>query len=514
MTVVWSATRVLHLAAWLTVSGSGLLLGASRAPGAAAPALSLEEVVVGTLRANPDILLSAQQAEITRGTLLATSSSFDLNVQSSALAARLHATDTAGADALQKQLAYSIGLQRLFRNGVSLRPDVSFTRTGFDTFPGSATVNDTSVGLTASLPLLRDRGGVSTASGERAARHDYTASLLSLRHTTAQRVLAAVIAYWDYLSAESRQGVLVDSEHRAQRTADQTRVLVEADERTQADLTQILANLAGKRVARISSEQTLVEARQTLGLAIGLPAEEIERLPKAATLFPAPPAGDAPLAAPTGALADAFGQRDDWAAAEQDQRSADALLRGARSDLRPRLDLSLTTGYKAAETGLGLSQFFAPAWRRSPKLDATLQLSLAFPPANSRARGRLLQSAGAALQQRILIDDLRRRITTGVSVAAQALVRGAAGVHASEQAVRLSESTVQSEERKFQLGVSTLFDVIQAEDGLTSALLNQILSQRNYAVAIATLRFQSGRLVLGERDQPPSVPVESLLTPP
>ncbi len=511
MSRAWS--RTLHRAARLSLCAAGLLVPARGTVADDLARLTLDEVVVATLRSNPDILLSAQQAEIARGTLLAASSSFDLNLQSSAVGARLHGSDPAGAEALQKQLSYSVGVQRLFRNGLTLRPDVALTRSAFDTFPGSATSNNASLAVSASLPLLRDRGGASSASSERAARHDYAASRLALRHTTALRVLTAVTAYWDYLSAQAREAVLADSERRAERTAEQTRVLVEADERTQADLTQILANLASKRVARIAAEQTLVEGRQTLGLSIGLPAESIEALPEAGTPFPDPPSG-ATFAPTPAVFAEAFGQRDDLAAAEEDQRSVDALLVGARSDLKPRLDLGLTTGYKAVDGGLGLSQFFAPLWNQRPRLDATLQLSFQFPPANSRARGRLLQSAGAVEQQRIVTDDLRRRIATGVSVAAQALARGAAGVRESEEAVRLSQATVQAEERKFQLGVSTLFDVIQAEDGLTSALLNQILSRRNYAVAIATLRFQSGRLVEGAREETPSVPVQSLLTPP
>jgi outer membrane protein TolC len=64
--------------------------------------------------------------------------------------------------------------------------------------------------------------------------------------------------------------------------------------------------------------------------------------------------------------------------------------------------------------------------------------------------------------------------------------------------VELSRTTVENEERKFQLGMSTLFDVIQAEDQLTSALLSRISTQQRFAAARARLAFETGALV---RDQ-------------
>lgn len=499
----------------LAVAGLLSTCGLHEPVAAADPgALPLDEVLRATLASNPEIQLAVQQAESARGALLSSGAAFDLTLASTGAESRVHTSDPRdGADAIQKRLSYQVEVQRLFRNGISVAPDVALTRTSLSTLPGSSSGNTASVGLTLGLPLLRDRGGAESAASERAAAHDYEASLLALRHTTAQRVLSAVVAYWDYLSAQRRLDVSRASEERAQRTADQTRVLVQAEERTPADLTQILGNLASKKVSRISFEQAVVEAQQQLGLAVGLPAEQIPWLPPAATDFPIPPAPGALGTASQELVDGAYARRSDLAAAEQDLLATRSLLDGTRSELKPRLDLVVSSGYTTTGDGLGFGPFFTPLYRPGPKLDASLQLSFQLPLANSRARGRLLQTASASEQQRILRDDLRRRISTGVAVALQALQRGAAGVTESEEAVRLSESTVQAEQRKFQLGVSTLFDVIQAQDGLTNALLGQIQSQRNYAVAIATLRFQSGTLVFGQRDQP-TVETASLLSPP
>jgi outer membrane protein len=500
--------------AWVAIAALAATLPSRRST--AGEGLSLAEVVDRTLAASPEIQLAVQESEALRGSLAAAGAPFDLVLQSSGGASRLHTPGAregaTTAAAMQDQLSLALGAQRRLRNGVLLHHEVGLTRTDLFSVPGAAPSNVASVALSATVPVLRDRGGVVTAASERAARFDYEASLKGLQHTVALRVLAAVIAYWDYVSAQRRLEVFRSSQERAERTVEQTRVLVQAEERTTADLTQIRGNLAAKRVSRIAAEQAVIQARQQLGLVMGLPAEDVLRLPPPVTLFPG--LDGRPARAPEAALlAEAYARRADLMAAEQDLLSAETRWRASESELRPRLDLVFSTGYNAAEPGRGVGDFFQPLDPRGPRMNRSFSLRYEFPAANSLARGRLLQTSSAYNRQRIFRDDLRRRVSVGVEVAAESLRGGEAGMRDSEEAVRLLESTVEAEQRKFQLGVATLFDVIQAQDGLTAALLGQTQSQRNYAVAIAILRFESGTLLRDERGRP-AVDAAALETPP
>lgn len=475
--------------------------GAANPPSPPPPGLTLDAAIAQTLAASPEVALARESAALSKGALRASGALFDLLLNSSASYSRSHGVDPlAGVEAIDKQVVQSLSAQRLFRNGVLVKPELSLNRRSFSTRPGAATTNNAAVNLSVTVPLWRDRGGALSTSGERAAVDDYASARLSLEHARARQVLTAAVAYWDYVAAHRRLDVFRASEGRAQRILDETRVLVEAEERTQADLTQVSGNLSSKRVTRISAEQTLVEARQQLGLAMGLGADDIELLPVPLTDFPSAPAELTADGPPPDLLSRSFERRADLRAVQADVRAADTLLGAARNDLKPRFDLVLGTGYGDGQLGLGLEPFFAPLYRRRPRLDASALLRFQFPPANSGALGRLEQNQAVYGQQRIQEDDLRRRIASGVAVAWQALRRGQEGMQESRQAVQLQESTVQAEQRKFGLGVSTVFDVIQAEDGLTSAYLGQIQSQRNHAAALATLRFQSGTLLAPEAD--------------
>jgi outer membrane protein TolC len=498
------------------VLGSGVIVAGLAAHAAAADeiasgGLGLAQVVKVTLSASPELKLAAAQVEIADGALTVSGGVFDLTLTTTATASRTNLLDAMGAPAVEKDLVYTAGAQRLLRNGVLVTSEISLTRSLLSQSLGvDADIADVRLGV--SIPLLRDRGGASSAAAEQAAATDHEAARWGLRHTAAQQVLAAVAAYWDYQAANQRLEVLRSSEARAERMVEQTRALVDADERTPADLIQLRGNAASKRVTRISAEQDLINARTTLGLVMGLPADATAALPPPATAFPGPGAGAGRLDA-SRLVEQSYQRRADLAAADQDTRSASIRLEAARSDLRPRLDLVLDTGYRATEADDGIERFFWTVNQREPRLDGLVELRLELPLLNSAARGHVVQSSATHDQRDIVRDDLRRRIAAGVTLGLEAVAHAEAATLESAEAVRLFEAGVQAVQRKFQVGAATLFDLIQAQDALTGAQLSQVQSQHDYAVAIAALRFQSGLLVEGDRDAF-LVPVANLVIPP
>ncbi|MBK7536607.1 MAG: TolC family protein [Myxococcales bacterium] len=499
MTTLSRLARVLGsgvIVAGLAAHASADVAAADAAPGG----LVLDQVVQVTLSASPELKLAATEVEIASGELTVSRAAFELKLTTAATASRTSPLDANGARAVQQDFLVTAGAQRLLRNGVLATSEVSLTRSLLSRSLGADTAK-ADVRLGVSIPLLRDRGGASSAAAEQAAARDHEAARWGLRHAAAQQVLAAVAAYWDYQAAHRRLEVLRASEARAERAVEETRALVQADERTPADLIQLQGNAASKRATRASAEQGIVAARTALGLAMGLPADAIATLPPPATAFPKPASGAARLDA--GLVADTYRRRADLAAAEQRTRSASIRLEAARSDQRPRLDLLLNTGYRASDAE-SLDE---------PRVDALVELRLELPLSNSAARGQVMQSSAAQQQRHLAHDDLRRRIAADVAMAVEAVTHAEATMLESAEAVHLFETGIQAVQRKFQLGGATLFDLIQAQDALTNALLFDVESQRDHAVAIAVLSFQSGRLVEGDRDNF-RVPVADLVRAP
>ena len=72
------------------------------------------------------------------------------------------------------------------------------------------------------------------------------------------------------------------------------------------------------------------------------------------------------------------------------------------------------------------------------------------------------------------------------------VVEGVLRVRALEQAVRSSETVVQSTRRSYEAGSRTQVDVLNAEEGRVSALLDLANARYAYLLARITLRALAG----------------------
>ncbi len=494
------------------------LCGAGSPAAAQAPAgLSLEDVLQTTLRDNSNIQVAARGSDIRRGALVAAGDAFDAKLRSAfgsnrnnTLQGNARTSQTPWLDTSQTQ--YSFGVQKQLRQGVLIAPELSVSRTALPSL-GLDALSQANARLSVVVPLLKDRGGLITAASERAAVRSYEASRLQAEHVTAQAAATTVIAYWDYQAAGARVAVLTDSEARAQRLFDDTRRLVEAGERPPSDLNQVRGNVAAKRVNRIAAEQSVVDARVRLGLVMGLGPTEIAALPPASTPFPTVDAEAAEAIALPALVDGALGARPDLRATEKSVESARVLFDAARESLKPRVDLITSVGYAGLQVGgNGLASLFSPVFRNVPGADFSVAFRYEWGTTNAGARGILLQNESGYAQERILRQDLQRQIRTAVYQASESINRYGGSVTEAHQAVTAYEATVRSEQRKFQLGVTTLFDTINASDALIEVKLSEIAAQREYAVALATLRYQTGSLVAAG-PQGPVVDVSRLFSP-
>ena len=513
------------------IVGACLCCGASWSAAAQTPppldaeaGLSLEEVLQITLRDNPNIRVAARQVDTQHGVLVAAGDPFDPKVQTSFARNRfnerqadLSASRSPWLDISQTQ--YSIGLQKQLRQGILVAPEIGVSRTALPGLGIDATSQATAK-LNVLVPLLRDRGGFVTSAPERAAARAWDASKLQTEHVMAQSVLAAVTAYWDCQSAAMRLDVLNDSEARARRLLDDTRRLVEAGERPLSDLPQVRGNAAAKRVTRMSAEQAVVDSRVRLGLVMGLGPTETAALRLAAAPFPGVDVAGVSAAAASSAtarlpalVADALDRRPDLLATAKNVESARMLADAARENLKPRVDLISSIGYAGLQIGGGsLGSLFSPIVRNVPGPDLSISLRYQWAAANVSARGQLLQTEASYAEQRIAEQEVQRQIRIGVQQASESIGRHAAAMTEAHDAVTLYQEMVRSEQRKFQLGVSTLFDTIQSADALTNVRLSEIAAGREYAVALAMLRFQTGSLIIAG-PQGATVNVDRLLSP-
>lgn len=493
---------------------------AGRAPArgvARGDSLRLVDALRLTLALSPTLRTARQQVDASRGGVAIADAALDPRFRTTAAANRESTLGFSGADvsavpgvlaARERSASYSVALETPLPWGVVLVPEVGLSQIAA-LGHGAVPVNRATAGARLVVPLLRNRAGAAIVATQHAAERTLDATEADLRQVVAQTTLRTALAYWDYGVAGERVRVLQATEERARRLVDETAELVRGDARPAADLQQVRGNLASKRAQRIGAEQALAEARQQLGITLGLAPDAIALLPPAtldtATLASLPVDGglDVDARARTWAAradGDALARRPDVAAAASRRRAAEAQVGAAAQELRGRLDLSVGMTYAGLDRGTGLDGFVAPLYRNTRGAAATLQLQYELPARNLAARGRALQATAAYEQTRIAERDLARQVTSALAVAAAGVTRGRLTLAEAAEAVRLARVVVDNEREKFRLGVATQIDVVYAEDALVSALLAEVGARRNYAAAVGTLRFQAGELAAAGAD--------------
>jgi len=410
--------------------------------------------------------------------------------------------DTRTPFATSQLLTYTVGVQKRLSSGLILSPALSVGRTGGSVVP-TAPPNRAAVSLGLAMPLLQGRaGGLVTASAT-AAGIAVQASGHDVAHARAQAVLDVMQSYWAYATARRQLDVLRESEARAERLVVETEALVRADERAPADLDQLRTNVASKRATRIGSEQSVVEAQQALVLATGLPPEALARI--------APPLLDGLL--PSDSLpAGASGERQDVRAAAVRVQAATLLADVSRREQRPGLDLSVVAGYHGIDMGSDFGRLVSPLYRNIGGLSTTIGLTYRAPLNNSASVGRAAAAAADLASAELALGEAERSARTGTAVAASALASGRAQLASATAAVALARTALDHEKLRFQLGTATQFDIIYAEDALTSARLAELGAEQRVGTALVRLRYERGTLVTLDDDGRTRVSIPGLST--
>lgn len=450
-------------------------------------------VVASALALSPEMEQACLAVEAETGALLLAASPFDLAVRTALQRSRDHLPVVSARNGILMTEAVETRASAVkgFRSGLILASELSFARVRTATIGLSRGQIDSS--LSVRVPLAAGRGGSAATGVEHAAQESLAASRLERHHVAARVVHDAVAAYWRYRAAQEQLQTYVESAERAERLVEETMVLIRADERPASDLDLVASNRAQKATVVTSARQTLIEAQHALGIAMGLTAAAIPALGPPLTAFPGTDAGPGSRGGAAAVRAALAGRRD-LAALRTRRDGARLAWEGAQRDVRSRWDLVTRVGFTRVGRG-AIPDGVAALAPGIGGLNSLVQVEYEPVAVNRAVRGRALGRAASHRAAVVAVGDLARRIEANVLVATAAVANAAAEALAAEEAVRLSERSVLTEQAKFRLGLTTLFDAILAEDSLTNARLLETNARLRFASALTRLRFETGALL-------------------
>jgi outer membrane protein TolC len=369
---------------------------------------------------------------------------------------------------------------------------------------GSPTLYRVGAGIGVDVPLLKGAGSTSVAAEERASRLNVVAAQHALAQTAAANVLNTVVQYWSLASAEEQLRLLGQSAGAQRRIGELSEALVKGDELAPFEMKRVRARAADVDASLIRARQAVETARVELARAMGLTVTSLGGAPSAADPLPDAALLDRAAAASLKELVDGVpAARGDVKAAREQVAAAEALLAGARVNLRPSLNLSLQAGVNAvwqdaeyrinaAINPTGLARAFGSMW-----VGPSVQVGLAFgiPVGNHAAKGRVVQFEAlrqkAVVAERDTLRSARLGLVQSIESARAAARELALRTTASERGVEAGRSASQ----QFEAGELNAIDAITTELQVTQARLDGLGARLSLATLAAQVRFEAGALL-------------------
>ncbi|HCN31143.1 MAG TPA: hypothetical protein DIT64_21000 [Verrucomicrobiales bacterium] len=374
---------------------------------------------------------------------------------------------------------------RLFAGAGEFRNDLNRQRPPAIFYPEYAAA----AGGTITQPLLRGFGlGVNLAE-VRVGRKNQEIALRQWEARLQRSVAQVVTDYFDLIFAvedlEVKRGVTAF----ARRLVLENQKRLEAGQLSPADVQEAEVAVAVSREEVIAALGFAVEKQRSLKTQILGSMHEGEGvvfLPRDSLPVIAPRTDRAPL------LATALQRRPDHRAALEEAEKQEIIVKYARNQRLPRLDLQATL------TANGLSGGRSDAFERAfdrQGYDAQAGFQFSIPLGNRAARAN--EAAAAHRREQAVLNIARSELGLGVELDSGLAQVGVARARAesTRESARLAERLLETEEKRLAEGVARTFDVLRARQALADARTRQIAAQADYNKAAVQLALITGTVL-------------------
>ncbi|HEY7817918.1 MAG TPA: TolC family protein, partial [Vicinamibacteria bacterium] len=127
--------------------------------------------------------------------------------------------------------------------------------------------------------------------------------------------------------------------------------------------------------------------------------------------------------------------------------------------------------------------------------DWSIGFNVSYPIGNSMADAQYAQAQVQARQQRARIDSNEILIAQDVRRTARGVDTNRKRIDATRVARELAEKRLEAEQKKFEVGMSTSFLIVQAQRDLSQALANELRALIDYNKAIVAFERARGTIL-------------------
>ena len=425
--------------------------------------------------------------------------------------------------------SYISGIQQAFQTGTSYEVVLGGAR-GSNTSltPVFNPSVDTFLAVGFTQPLMNGFGRRANSAYIRIAKNDLKVADSVFRQQVILTLGPVLNEYWDFLSDQENVQVKEQALAYSQKLLEDNKKQVEIGTLAPIEVVRAESEVATDQQALIVAQTNLQQQAELLKTALArqvgpdLAAAQIDAEDK----LPEPRPDDVPPL--DEALRRAFANRPEIEQTELKYRDQDMTIALRRNGLLP--SLNVYASYIAS--GLSGDQVICPSGSTlylpnciepngtaiaptgtssggvTQALTQTIQghypnysfgVNLSIPIRNRQAQADMARAMLERRQLETQLQQSKNNIAQAVRTAVIGVIQAKAQINAADKATLLARQTLDAEQKKFQLGESTVFLVIQAQRDLSNAEGNGVTAHSTYAKAITAYQQAVGTILTDYR---------------
>jgi outer membrane protein TolC len=473
--------------------------------------LSLTDVVELALKNNLNIGVERYTPRISRMGIIKAEAEFDPEFAAGVSGGRTTspgfstwAGETALAARRDKEINFEAGFNKKFPTGATgsvllYTRRLQTNRSGIFLNPSWA--SDLTFALTQ--PLLKGFGQKINEAEIIIARNNEAISVYEFHSKVLEVLSEAQEVYWDLVLAYEDLEVQEYSLELAEDFLEKNKKRVEAGVLAPIETLRPQAELAAREegvvIARSRIQDLTDELRNILNLNSAPPFGEQGTGASAApvneegALRPADNAAyEEAEVNLSSSIKAALENRPDYAQAKKDLENLDISLVVAKNATLPQLDLAATYNINGLGGSLGndVDMLATPDF-----FDWEVGVNFAIPLGNRKAKSEYLQAKWEKEKALLGLKSLENDIVTEVKAAVREVATNLRRIETNRRARELAEERLKAEEKRFELGLGSSLDVLEAQKDVTSAQSAELEAIIDYNIALVQLAETEGTLI-------------------
>lgn len=334
----------------------------------------------------------------------------------------------------------------------------------------------TRAGLTFTQPLWT---GGRVAASVNAAHADVLAGRENLRRIEAQVMASVITAYADTRRDQEALRIRQENVNVLTRQLQESQARFDVGEVTRTDVAQSQSRLSQAQALYQQSVAQLAITRAGYATLVGQNPGELAPEPSLAYLLPTDP---------DEAYKIAEENNPQLRGQQYAERASRARVAGARAERMPTVGAQATLDFR--------NQVREEIWERDfYTRGSSLGVQVTVPLfSGGLVSSRIRQAVERNNADRITTEGVRRNVMQGVTQFWSQLIASRANIASAEEQVRAARIAAEGTRQEQQVGLRTTIDVLNAEQELRQAELNQVTSRRDEYVAATNVLATMGRL--------------------